>query len=48
MVMIRLSGVQFQNWKTRSENNNLSEMYLRIKEEKQIITKEGSSTKGVI
>ena len=37
-----------QNWKTRSENNNLREMYLRIKEEKQIITKKGSSTQGVI
>ena len=37
-----------QNWKTRSENNNLREMYLRIKEEKQVITKKGSSTQGVI
>ena len=34
--------------KTRSENNNLREMYLRIKEEKQVITKKGSSTQGVI
>ena len=37
-----------QNWKTRGENNNLREMNLRIKEEKQVISKEGSSTQGVI
>ena len=37
-----------QNWKTRSENNNLREMYLRIKEEKQVSTKKGSPTQGVI
>ena len=30
------------------ENNNFREMYSHIKEEKQVISKEGRSTQGVI
>ena len=37
-----------QNWKTTSENNNLREIYLHIKEEKQVISKKGGSMQGVI
>ena len=46
-----LNAIIFFNilvWLVNGEKNNFRKMYLHIKEEKQVITKEGSSTQGVI
>ena len=46
-----LNAILFFNllvWLVNGENNNFREMFLHIKEEKQVISKEDRSTQGVI